>query len=372
MTRKNLAYFSLSNTPGTSGNLTVSTAVDALHVTLGASDDAGVFTCRIFEPGLGSEVRTGCTYTHGTTTLTRGTLESSTTGSALNFTSAAKVQVVSSAMDFDDLDRLKKAVLPGGRLTTESGVPVIVTDRTAQSTLYYTPFVHDQIVLWDGIDWTPTTFAETSIALSGLTSARPYDVFAYLSSGSLALELLAWTSDSARATAVTIQDGRYCKSGDKTRLLLGTFYTTSATATEDSVANRYVANHYNKIPMPLSHTTNDAGHTYTGATRAYNNSTTHRVSFVTSVAAAFDGAAAAVLSNTTPPNAADLFMGYDSPSVNSDLFTACSNLGSSSVRGALVGFGNAAPGKHFLQLLERASVGTGNFSFALLRANVEC
>ena len=106
MTRKNLAYFSISNTPGTTGNLTVSTAVDALHVTLGSGDDAGVFTCRIFEAAVGSEIRTGCTYTHGTTTLTRGTLESSTTGSALNFTSAAKVQIVSSAADYSQFDRL--------------------------------------------------------------------------------------------------------------------------------------------------------------------------------------------------------------------------------------------------------------------------
>lgn len=105
MTRKNFAYFSISNTPGTSGNLTVSTAVDALHVTLGSGDDGGVFSCRIFEAGVGSEIRTGCTYTHGTTTLTRGTLESSTTGSALNFTSAAKVQVVASAADYTGLDQ---------------------------------------------------------------------------------------------------------------------------------------------------------------------------------------------------------------------------------------------------------------------------
>ncbi len=104
MTRKNLAYFAVSNSPGTSGNLTVSTAVDALHVTLGPADDGKVFSTRIFETGVGSEIRNGCTYTHGTTTLTRGTLESSTTGSALNFTSAAKVQIVSSAADYTRFD----------------------------------------------------------------------------------------------------------------------------------------------------------------------------------------------------------------------------------------------------------------------------
>lgn len=94
MSYKNICWFTIGNSPGTSGNFTVSTAVDGLHVTLGAADDGLSFDARIFESGVGSEVRTGCTYTHGTTTLSRGTLESSTSGSALNFTSAAQVQII--------------------------------------------------------------------------------------------------------------------------------------------------------------------------------------------------------------------------------------------------------------------------------------
>lgn len=94
MSYKNICWFTIGNSPGTSGNFTVSTAVDGLHVTLGAADDGLSFDARIFESGVGSEVRTGCTYTHGTTTLSRGTLESSTSGSALNFTSAAQVQLL--------------------------------------------------------------------------------------------------------------------------------------------------------------------------------------------------------------------------------------------------------------------------------------
>lgn len=132
MTRKNLAYFAISNSPGTSGNLTVSTAVDALHVTLGTGDDGKVYSTRIFETGVGSEIRTGCTYTDGTTTLTRGTLETSTTGSALNFTSAAKVQIVSSAADFDNYDTIVRSgfsALADGtntqNLTTGTGTTII-------------------------------------------------------------------------------------------------------------------------------------------------------------------------------------------------------------------------------------------------------
>ena len=44
------------------------------------------------------------------------------------------------------------------------------------------------------------------LALGTLTSGKPYDVFGYISGGALALELLAWTNDTTRATAVTLQD----------------------------------------------------------------------------------------------------------------------------------------------------------------------
>jgi hypothetical protein len=64
----------------------------------------------------------------------------------------------------------------------------------------------------------------------------------------------AWQSRQ-RGTAVTLQDGRYCKSGDKTRLYLGTFRTTSTTTTEDSAGGtasqvggkRFLWNYYNRV-----------------------------------------------------------------------------------------------------------------------------
>jgi hypothetical protein len=50
-----------------------------------------------------------------------------------------------------------------------------------------------------------------------------------------------------RTTEISLQDGRYCKTGDKTRLWLGSIYTTASTTTEDSQANRYIANAYNEV-----------------------------------------------------------------------------------------------------------------------------
>lgn len=257
----NRRWFNVASAPGT-GNVAVGPATSG-YATLGAANDGQTFDGVTFIDGTAWEVRNGCVYTHGTTTLTRGTLEDSSTGSAINLSSSTTVMLSVGADTMAMLESLMLAVLPGGRLTTESGVPVSTSDRSAQSTIYYTPFVSDMIVLWDGSRWRPTEFAETSLALSGLTSGRLYDVFAYLSGGSLALELSIWTDDTTRATAVTLQDGRYCKSGDKTRLLLGTIYASGASTTEDTINTRYVANVYNTVSRKVRASRTSGNHTYT-------------------------------------------------------------------------------------------------------------
>jgi len=229
--------------------------------------------------GTAWEIARNCTYTHSGTTLSRGTWEDSSNGTgAITLSGSAVVSVIAAAEFGNNAEMAIQAVTPGGRLTTESGVPVSTSDRTAQSTLYYTPFVHNIINLWDGSQWKPITFTEHTVTggtLSGLTSGKPYDVFAYLSSGALATELLVWTNDTTRATAVTLQDGRYCKSGDKTRLLLGTIYTTGTTTTADSVLTRYVSNVYNRKAKALTTgAVTGANHTYNTATwREWNGGT---------------------------------------------------------------------------------------------------
>jgi len=254
---------------------------------------------------------------------------------------------------------------PGGRLTLSTGVPVTTSDVTGATTLYYTPYLDDVITLWDGTRWVTGTFAQTSLALGTLVNGHAYDVFAYLSSGTVTLEKLAWGnatvtvtiaspgvvtwtghglatgnafiftttgalptglsantvyfvtkvdantfklstslanvaagtfintsgtqsgthtgySPTNRATAITIQDGRYCKSGDKTRLYLGSFCATSTSATEDSISKRFVWNMYNRVPRPLFKAeTGTANWSYTTASwRSANNSTANRVEII--------------------------------------------------------------------------------------------
>lgn len=221
-----------------------------------------------WESGIG-------TFTIGSpnTIVRTAILESSNAGSAVDFSAgsavtlfvewSAKLAETANATD----------VIPGGRLTLESGVPISATDQLAKTTIYYTPYVHNVIRLWNGSRWVSVEFAETSIALGTLTANIGYDVFAYLDGGVLALELLAWTNETTRATDVTLQDGRYCKNGDKTRLLLGSFYTDTATTTVNAKSKRFLYNFYNKTTVDSSGS-GSTSHTYTTATlREFNGGT---------------------------------------------------------------------------------------------------
>lgn len=179
-------------------------------------------------------------------------------------------------------------VQPGGRLTTETGVAVSTSDRTSQSTIYYTPHVSDYVRLYDGTRVKEYVFTERSLALSGLTSGKPYDVFLYDNSGTLTLELLVWTDDSNRATALVWQSGLgWVKTGAATRLHVGTIYATGTGTTEDSEANRYVANVYNRVLRSAycnpTYSNNNSANTVTTTSTTWvrvNGGTGDLVSFV--------------------------------------------------------------------------------------------
>jgi hypothetical protein len=180
-----------------------------------------------------------------------------------------------------------------GRLTTESGVAVSTSDRTAQSTLYFTPYKGNTVSLYNGSTWAGLAFTEISLALSGLTSGKNYDVFVYDNAGTLTLELsAAWTTDTARADALTTQDGVLVKSGALTRLYVGTIRTTGTTTTEFSFGRTtsqtggkaFVWNYYNRLPVEISvfDTTDNWSYT-TDTWRQANAASGNKVEFVVGV-----------------------------------------------------------------------------------------
>ena len=184
-------------------------------------------------------------------------------------------------------------ILPGGRLTTATGESVRSESGSAQSdTLYYTPHLHKAIPLYDGTGWKIHTTAEISITNSGLSADTNYDVFAYDNSGTVTLELLAWTNATTRATALTTQDGLYVKSGATTRLYLGTIRTDDAgyfyyskIATTGVVspnhAKLYVWNLYNQVPTTVGYYDRTNSWTYGSSTwRQLNADTDHKIALV--------------------------------------------------------------------------------------------
>ncbi len=123
----------------------------------------------------------------------------------------------------------------------------------ASTTVYFTPYMGNRISLYSGSTWNVLSFSEISLALSGLTSGRNYDVFVYDNAGTPALELSQpWNADGVtRTDSVSLQDGIRIKTSDNTRRYVGTIRTTATNATEDSLTKRFVVNYYNRLRRTL-------------------------------------------------------------------------------------------------------------------------
>jgi hypothetical protein len=166
-----------------------------------------------------------------------------------------------------------QGLFSGGRLTLTSVTPVTTSDVTAASSIYYTPYNGDKISLYEtaSSSWVNCTFTEKTLTLSGLTSGTIYDVFGYLSSNTLALDPpVAWSSTTARSSAISLSNGVYVKTSDTTRRYLGTFRATGTTTTEDSAANRYLWNNNNRILRQANVTMYSSSFSWSGATREWN------------------------------------------------------------------------------------------------------
>lgn len=176
----------------------------------------------------------------------------------------------------------------GGRLTLTSGTPVTTSDVTAAGTLYWTPYLSGDVSLYDTTNsrWLWYTPGEVSGSMSGFTTAQPYDVFLYDNAGTVTMYFLAWASGTARATALTTQNGVKVLSGagNAKYRYVGTVRMQSTGLCEDSVLRRFVWNYYNRVSRKLLVTdaTNSWSDTNT-AWHALNSSTANRVEVVIGV-----------------------------------------------------------------------------------------
>jgi hypothetical protein len=221
------------------------------------------------------------TYTAAGTTLSRDKVEASSSGGALVNLQAGTKQIF---LDMPACLAQTALSLCEGRLTAQSNTPVPTSDQTLVTSLYWTPYKGNRVKLWNGSGYVVRTFTQQTISLSGLSANTLYDVFAYDNAGAFALDTpLAWSNSgagtSARAVALTTQDGFLVKSGDATRRYLGTFCTTgTAGQGEDSKLNRLVWNYYNRVPRALGKYPSASSWTYSGTTwRQWDADATNQV-----------------------------------------------------------------------------------------------
>jgi len=73
---------------------------------------------------------------------------------------------------------------PQGRLTLTSGTPVLTSDVTAATAVYYTPYTGNICPIYDGVQFNPRTFTELTLTLnSSYILNSHYDLFVINDSG---------------------------------------------------------------------------------------------------------------------------------------------------------------------------------------------
>jgi len=258
-----------------------------------------------------------------------------------------------------DILAISDTSLSEARLTLTTALPVTVGDVTAATNIYLTPFKGNRISLYSGSAWSTLTFTEITAAVPATTDTN-YDVFVYDSSG-VTVELVAWSSDTARATALTTQDGIYVKSGDTTRRYVGTFRTTGVSGqTEDSKTKRFVWNYYNRVNRVTEVLESTDSWTYSTATvRQANASTANQFEYVTGLS---EDLVSALIQVMIVPSLSNNYsvvgVGVDSTTVFSGIYGRNSQGNGGSALSTGLYKDTALLGYHYVAWLEYVETGT--------------
>lgn len=207
--------------------------------------------------------------------------------------------------------------LPKGRLTLQSGVPVMLTSQSAKTSIFYAPYIGKTVPIYNGTVTQDYIFTSNSADLVGQTLALGsnwaantiFDVFEALQAGVPTLCTVAWASGSARATALALFDGLLTnatsatarKSNSSTFTLaanqgtyVGSFRTNGSTGTVDftfgsaasggGAASFNVWNYYNRRLTMTTVEDNGASYTYSANVgRQARASSTNNISFLIGV-----------------------------------------------------------------------------------------
>lgn len=196
---------------------------------------------------------------------------------------------------------------PGGRLTLQTATPVMTTTQSAKTAIYYTPYIGNNIPIYDGSTMAATTFSEISVATTDTAKnpaaigvSKVNDWFVWNDGGTLRLTHGPdWTSDSARSagTALVMVNGIYLNNASITNgpaASRGTYVGTTrsdsssqlnwvfgAASSGGTASHLNVWNMYNRVSISTVVRDSGTGYTYTTATiRQARASSGNQINFV--------------------------------------------------------------------------------------------
>lgn len=279
--------------------------------------------------------------------------------------------------------------VPGGRLCLVTAEPVHAADKTAITSVFYTPYLHGFIPLWGGTHFYVMPFSELTQTLADSTksplaaaASTLYDLFVWNDAGTLRLSRgPAWTNATSRSagTALVRKGGLLVNNASISNGPVANFGTyvgtisTSATGANGQLnmmfaptpaaggtANRLdVWNMYNRRPVialvrDSTDTWDYATATWRAANAAAASGVANRVTLVAGlnedpVEAAYH---AAVLTSAT--RTTQVGIGLDSTTAPAALPTTL-NINNNNAATPLSGWyaGYVGIGSHFIQELER-------------------
>lgn len=280
----------------------------------------------------------------------------------------------------------------GGRLTLTTAVPVLTTSVTAQTTVYFTPYLNNRIALYNGTAFVQYEFSEISQATTdntkspaAVTTNSNYDLFVWNDAGTLRLSRgPLWSSSTARGTGagtteLTRIKGIYVNANAITNgpaanrgTYVGTvrsngssqidFRFDSSPASGGTAARLFVWNMYNRVPVYASVHDNTDSWTYNATTfRQANNSAGMQVEIVRGLNEDPVSANYGVLgaSSTTGPTHPVCGLGLDS--VTARIANCILGTGAANASVAITAVTRTASsllpglGYHYLAAIERAS-----------------
>lgn len=241
-------------------------------------------------------------------------------------------------------------VTPQGRLTLASTFPVMISNQTGKTVIYYTPYIGNQVPIYNGTIMVSTPFTELSNVTSnaGTGNAGPaavvadtnYDLFVWNNAGTPTLTrgptwttgggsgilrgtgagstelqriLGAWTNKYAITNGPAANLGTYVGTVRTDASAATVSWHVGAVATGSTPANLHVWNAYNRITVRGLVGESTANWNYTTATwRSARGSDGMRVSFVTGqLEDSFIGSYSAVVFNSAGNVNLGAAIGYD-------------------------------------------------------------